>query len=185
MPIITLSQAKTLLQITASTYDSLLGLFIPRVQKTIVSYCRNSFINPNVQMRSSGIAFVISTDATPVYSITDSDSSFLDNYLIPGDYKFSGSVYNDGIYAISGVAAGTLISSDSLVANEDLGETITITKVEFPQEIQIETATYLKYLMTLQGKLVNSESLPGGYSVQFKSEREVLSIFNKYRKPYK
>jgi hypothetical protein len=52
----------------------------------------------------------------------------------------------------------------------------------WPVGINLDFVPLLKYYMALPGKLENSESIPGGYSVQYKSEAEMMKPFTKYRK---
>jgi len=183
MAIITLEKAKEILQIptATTTYDDLITSLIPIVQKAVVRYCRNSFVNANIQYGNSTFAFVNGTPAT----ITDSDEQFVEELFVAGDYKIQGSLLNDKIVEIDTVAVGTLTldSTETLVA-EDEAEFVYLTKVEFPEDIQFHVAMLIKWYMTTQGKQVKSESLPGGYSVTFMSPTEIMQPFNLYRKPY-
>lgn len=181
MPIITTSEASALLQLTVATYDDLINALIPMVQSKIVRYCNNSFLNYSVQYTNSTIAF--SSDSK---MITDSENKFVESLFVAGDYKILGSSLNDKIVTIKTVEAGALTLEDAdTLTDEVAGNIITLTRVEFPTDIKLDVAQLINYYMTKQGKLVNSESLPGGYNAQFKSESDVFLPFNKYRKPFK
>lgn len=185
MPIITLNEVKSLLQLTTTdaTRDALITSLIPFVQKNVIRYCKNSFLNQQIVLVSSAFAFTIEGSGTLVYKITDENSRFTDYKFIAGDYKVSGSLLNDGIYQVTNVAADALTVTEVLKA-EAAGEDIQITKVEFPDDIKIPVSQYISWLITKQGKSVKSESLPGGYSVTFKDEQEVMKSFNQFRKPF-
>jgi hypothetical protein len=184
MPIITQAEVKTLLQITNTTYDTLISTLIPIVQKNVIRYCRNSFLNTNFQYEASTVAFVAVSGETHA-KITDSESQFVEYDFIAGDYKIRWSKYNDKIVTVSTVEAGTLtLAEGEILVTEAAENSVMITKVEFPEDIKIPVAQYINYLITKSGKLVKSESLPGGYSVTYKDEKEVLSQFNLWRKLY-
>ena len=185
MALITLAQAKALLSLTSTdaTRDALITTLIPLVQARIVEYCRNSFLLVDVQLEADTIAF---TNAAPAL-ITDSDSGFVDaGFTNLCDVKVQGSACNDGIYNVTTVAAGTLtLTTGEVLITEAASLVITLTRVRWPKDLQLDTAQIINYYLTTQGKLVQSESLPGGYSVTFKDDKDVWSMFNKYRKPYK
>jgi len=182
--IITQAEAKSLLQITSTTYDTLITTLIPIVQKYVIRICRNSFLNTNFQYSSNTIAFVAIDDDTPA-KITDSDSQFVESDFVAGDYKIRWSKYNDKIVTVDTVEAGTLtLASGETLVTEAAENAVTITKVEFPEDIKLPVAQLINYHITKSGKLVKSESLPGGYSVTFKDESEIMSMFNQWRKMY-
>jgi len=186
MAIITLNEVKTLLQIPSAdtTKDTLINTLIPIAQKSIIRYCKNSFLNSAIRVTGSGIAFVVSgTSPNFIYTITDENSRFVENKFSAGDYKVSGSNFNDQIVTVTEVTADTLTTS-TVLKTEVAEEWIAITRVEFPEEIKPLVAQLINYHMTLQGKSVKSESLPGGYSVTFKDEVELMKPFNQFRKPY-
>ena len=183
MPIITAQEVRDILQIstTDTTVDFSIAKLIPLVQKKVVRYCNNSFLNYNIQYEASTLAFVSSAPA----SITDSDSGFLESFFSVGDYKIFGSKLNDKIVSVLTVAAGSLtLADDETLIDEAAENSILITKVEFPEDIKIPVATMISYLMKQQGKFVTSESLPGGYSATYKDEKDIMSsLFREYRKP--
>jgi len=184
--IITKEITKELLQIpvATTTYDTLITTLIPKVQAMIIKYCRNSFLNINFRYGSNTIAFVAVDGVTPA-SITDSNAYFVTSDFVAGDYKIRWSKYNNKIVTVDTVAAGalTLASGETLVA-EAAENSVMITKVEFPEEIQLPTAHLINYFMNTKGRQVKSESLPGGYSVTFKDDAEMMKPFNGWRKMY-
>lgn len=183
MAIITSAEAKALLQISASTYDTLIATLIPLVQAEIVQKTNNAFLLIEDRISATTIAFVSGSPAT----ITDTDAGFVEAGISSGcDILVDGSKENDGIYNVQIAVAGTLtLATGETLVDEVLGEDVVITKVKWPKGIKLDAAHIINYFLTKQGKLVNSESLPGGYSVNFKSDDEVWSVLNKYRKPYR
>lgn len=184
MPIITLSEVKTLLQLTSiSTYDTLITALIPLVQKQIINYTNNSFLNIAVQYYGSGLVF---TSADRKITIPDS-FDFTENYFVAGEYKITGSYLNNGIFEVDTVEAQALTVKNGTtpaVVNEESNVPILITKVEFPEDIKLDVALYINWMMKKQGKDVLSESLPGGYAVTYKNDKDALKPFTRYRKPY-
>jgi hypothetical protein len=182
MPIITKDEVKSIgLQTALTTWDTLIASLIPIAQAEIIEYCKNSFVNTSIQLITNTIAFVSGTTAT----ITDSASSFVTSGFIAGDYKISGSSSNDKIVTVGTVAAGTLtLATGETLNNEDAGDAIVITKVDFPVSMKFDVAQYIVWMMRKDGKLVNSESLPGGWSGQYKTKADMLKPFNLYSKPF-
>jgi alpha-galactosidase len=189
MPLLTLSEAKTLLQIAPSdtSQDVLISELLIRVEEEVVQYCNNRFINPRTQLVSVTIAFLAAT-TTPAANakITDSEGAFLDAGFDDGmDVRVSGSALNDGAYVIKTAEAGTLtLQTANQLFNEAAGSVIVLSRVIWPKAIQLPVSKLLKYHMEKAGKLVSQETLPGGYTAYFKSEEEILKELNRWRKPY-
>ena len=180
MPIITAAEVKQIgLQTTATTWDTLIATLIPIAQSKILKYCgMRYFLNKDVQISGTGIALVSGTPAT----ITDSDSGFVDADFVAGDYKIYGTSHNNKIVTVQTVAAATLtLATGETLVFEIAGDEITIVKVDWPESIKYDVALFIVWTMHEDGKLVNSESLPGGWSGQYKTEKEMLSPFNDYR----
>lgn len=55
---------------------------------------------------------------------------------------------------------------------------------DWPSGIELDAIHVLKFHLEKVGKLETSESLPGGYSAQYKSEAEVMKPLNRYRRLY-
>jgi len=163
-------------------YDSRIKKLIPFVQNQIVDYCNNSFLDWNIYITASTISFLTRT-------ITDSNSGFIDAEFYRGcNIKILDSKYNNGVYELKSVAAGSMEIVEDFnqsFVQEDADNTITILRVKFPEEIKLKTAMLIKSFIEGKGQLVKSESLPGGYSVTFKDDLEIMSMFNQWRKPYK
>ena len=176
----TTAQARILLGLAAdATRDALIAAVIPLAQSKVVEHCgAGSFLLCDAQVVGSGIAFVSGSTAT----ITDSDSGFVTALLQAGDVNVRFSKRNDGVKSVDTVAAGVLtLSSGEVLKDEEAGSEIIITQVEWPKSLSLDFIQLIAYYLTRQGKLVSSEVLPGGYQVQYKSEDEVMHLFDKYR----
>jgi hypothetical protein len=134
--IVTVANCKTLLGITSSTYDSLLALEIPMIQEAIIQFLKRYF-KSDLDYSSKTISFSGTT-------ISDSASQFNVEGLLIGDYMIQGSKYNDGFVTVSVVASGALTTSETLVT-ETAGETILLTRVVFPKELQLIASKMVGY----------------------------------------
>ena len=180
MPIITAAEVKSIgLQTTATTWDTLIAALIPIAQAKILNHCgMRYFLNQDIKIYGSGIALVSGTPAT----ITDTGSDFVDADFVAGDYKIYGTSHNNKIVTVQTVAAATLtLATGETLVSEIAGDEITIVKADWPESIKFDVAQYIVWMISKQGKSVSSESLPGGYSVTYKNEKEILSAFNEYR----
>ena len=182
--IITLTKAKRLLQLSDdNSYDVLLTELIPHIQGLVTTYCNTNFPDDTIRILASiTIAFVNGTPAT----ITDSDSNFIDaKFTAPTDVIISGSEYNDKIVSVDSLVAGTLtLSAGESLVDEDAGRAITLTKVKYPTGIELPVTDLLYKYLFLKGRLTETESLPGGYSVKYKTVDQLLKQFMIYRKPF-
>lgn len=143
MPIITKAKVKILLQISVTTYDTIIDELIPIVQDFIVDYCNNSFKDPNIYMVATTISFA-DTDPDTIF---DSLSGFVDaDFAADMEIVVEGSENNNGMYTLDTVVAGTLtlISTDELIT-ESAGMEVMITKVEWPKGIWGTTAQMIGY----------------------------------------
>lgn len=187
MPLITLDEVKGILQLTEDqTYDETIETLIPFVTDQVVySICQNTFKNLKVYTYDSTISFDADND-----KILDSNNNFIENDFISGiDIIVEGSLHNDGLYEVSEVAAGELtISFEHTYKNglttEAAGESILITKVEYPSALKVPTAMLINYLINkdnLRG--IKSESVIS-YSVTYLNDlpNNIKAPFNNFRK---
>ncbi len=184
MPLITSAQVKSILQITGTDYDTVIGVLIPFVQEMVVySICNNTFKNPNVYTFASTISFTT--------KILDSDSNFVDNgFIDDADIIVQNSKHNNGIYLITTTAAGELIldftySTETALTTEAADNAVLVQKIEFPSGLVVPTAMLINYFMQKDNlKGVKSESVLT-YSVSYSEDipKNITALFNKYRKP--
>lgn len=164
MAIITTAEVKTLLQISGSTYDSLIAALIPPLQSWIIEYTNNPF-HSSKYISGATIAFVDSNPDT----ITDSGSGFVDAGFTDGiDIHVEGSKDNDGFYYVDTVTAGTLTldSDDELIA-ESAGYDVLITRVRFPKSLKIVVAKLIGYDLNKNKMWGISDQSLGDYRVKF------------------
>lgn len=185
MPIIKLSEVKEILGLVSDdSKDSLIRTLIPIVQSSVISHTRNYFTNIGIQIVSSKLSFVAADK-----KIILGQESFTDYFFTEGDYKITDSKHNDGVYEIGTISATELVVKDSsfkFPVDEAAENTITITKMNFPEDIKVPVALYIDKLIKKRDTSVVSESLPGGYSITYKdqSENSWLKSFNNWRKIY-
>lgn len=189
MALITKEEVKALLQITVSTYDTLIDRLYPIIRNYIIyDLLQNKFKDPLVWVESSALSFIQSDG-----SINDALGSFIfmrfSNY---DDIIVEGSLLNDGLYTIAadGLSAGKLTLDFSNEPPETLHDEpvglkiITVTKVRFPIGLKIPVSELYGHILSKQsGSNVNSEST-GSYSVTYFNDvpKSILSKFDKYKK---
>jgi hypothetical protein len=186
MPIITLAETKTLLQITDASKDAIITALILPVQEFILSYCQK-FKKTNVQYESSTISFVASS-----LKIIDTDAEFeSDGFRADMDLIVEGSLLNDGVYKIS-VITETEITLELLegqnLFDEDEGEWITITRVQFNPALKTTVAKMINLLMNKSVMIGIDSEHTGSYSVSFAGgadgdyPKNILNDLNAFRK---
>lgn len=162
--IISLADVKTILGISNTNSDTMLNLVLPMVQSSIIEFCKNHF--------KDSLAYSAETISFSGTSILDSSSGFVTAELFSDNYLIEGSKYNDGIFTVSNVAAGTLTVSET-TRTETAGNTILITRVVFPKELGFIMAKMAGY--TIKNKFgVKSESI-SNYSVSYDSSSTYIT----------
>lgn len=138
--IINIEEVKEILQITTPEYDETIESLIPKVQDFIFNYCNNHFevATDVIGLESTNIVFVSGTPS----KIQNSDSYFVDAGFLAGmDLKVTGSLYNDGVYHLDGVAVDELtLSADDSLTDEDYEAKVSLTMVRFPKGIKLPVA---------------------------------------------
>lgn len=187
MPIITYAELNTLLGLN-DTKETECELLIPIIQDKIVEYCNNNFVDTTKQVQSNKISIVYEVDTSYIRT-DDPDIDFTEVFSAGNDISVIGSLSsNDGIYNITSLTAQEIVLNNAEVTNElNSNDTtmFTITRVKFPTGIKADVARLIHKYLTTQGAIVQSESLPGGYSVTYKTDESQMTPFNKYRKPYR
>ena len=160
-----LNTVRQLLQITSTSTDALIAELLPVVQRQIVDYCNNRFLNWRVWLTSSDFVFANASPAT----ITDPNSGFVDAHFHDDmDIFVTGSYNNDGFYEVNTVTAGTLTlkSSETLIA-EDEDNAVTIYKVDWPQSLKMTFAKMVNYNIQKDALTGIESQRLGDYSVQY------------------
>lgn len=196
--IISLSEAKAFLQISAATYDTLITALIPEVEGLALERTKNYF-HALPQVVNSLISFVASSKSVLNSSsnflsiVPNYDSPYLNNYELQMNtvrLKFQGgmwihikgSMFNDGVHLIKSVPDGsTLILDDSeTVFDEDFGALITISRMHILPGFKLALSKLIGYFL-IKNYGIKSRSL-GDLSETYASEDEA---FDMILKPYK
>jgi hypothetical protein len=141
MSILSVSEVKTLLQISANTYDALLAVLIPMVEDDLFNITQNYFTSEIVRYTSNYLIF-----ATTGKTITDSTSiDFADYGFVAAQVvRITGSQNNNKTITLLTVLDNVLTASasDSFV-NEDMQNNdstsyeVTIAKVDYPEGLKL------------------------------------------------
>ncbi|OGS41376.1 MAG: hypothetical protein A3K77_06375 [Euryarchaeota archaeon RBG_13_31_8] len=182
--VITLSEAKTLNQISVSTYDTLINMLIPIVEDSICNYCNNHFVDsyksinnilPTVYYYSNTCSFD-NTDNSLNDSAVGFDFTTL-NFKITDTIRIYNSISNDGPRTIKTISAAKIIlESLNTVYDEIEGNTIVIARVTYPQTLKLVAASMVKYLMVKQTPGFKSETL---YSYSYTKESDMVGGYPK------
>jgi len=192
MPILTVKQAKEILQLTdTDEYDETLSVLIPIVQNHVIfNILHKSFSSQKVWLMSNTISFQSSTN-----KILDSAGKFLSEGRFTSgiDIWVTGSLFNDGIYFVKEALASSLeINFEHSIRNDfieepntDKKETIFIRHLmlDSQDDLKVPTARLLFYMMQQEGiKGIKSESVLT-YSVQYLNEipPDIRNMFNNIR----
>lgn len=184
MPIITLEETKSLLKISDAAQDTLIEQLIPLVQRLIIVYCRNHFINYNFQYESTDIYFEADSEGGLIKLNNENDSLLNRGFTVGSDISVIGSLENDGIYSIKSVEDKIITVNELNIINENYNEHVMLSRVQFPTDLKLDAATIINYFLEQKSQLVQSESLPGGYSVTYKEQPQLFMSLNRYRKVY-
>ena len=154
MALVTVEEAKTILGITGTTYDTQLTYFLPLVEKDIVSYLGHAFQDKYVAREGSLDMYRGDSD-THDY-ITDDDGYFATKGFLAGmDIAIEGGYSNVGLYTIESVASTKIILTEyerliTQVHDADnvnhIGQ-IEVSRVKWPPELKLSGAKMAWYLI--------------------------------------
>ena len=202
MALMTTAEVKSILGITASTYDTQIAYFIPFVERDLIDYLNNCFTDGYVYRQDgSDLEFVRGDSDTTDY-ISDTSAEFLVKGFLSGmDITVNGSGANDGLYHISSASTGKLkLTEYGVLINQDLDDTaddnptceVIINRVKWPEALKLPAAQMTWYLINdSKATNVQSEKLDD-YSVTYKAlavagsnayPTEILDRLDKYRRP--
>lgn len=165
--LMTTAECKSLLNITSTTYDSLIETYIPFVWKDITRYTNNNYVQRNI--RSYQWSF--STSKTITIEVT-STYDFTKEFLAGDTILVDKSYLNDNFYTISTRSTHVLTVNESINAENSTDYQITsyIYRCSIPDEVKL-IASKMVWFNVLNTTAVNggiaSESY-GGYSVSYR-----------------
>lgn len=182
--ICTADEVKQILQITASTFDTVIESLLPIINKTITKYCKTDFESQKVILTSDELVF----DST-AKTITDgiTDSNFQDMNFYDGDFiLIEGSIRNDDIKEVKTVSENIITLADTeTLTDEDSGQAITISKIVYPEDLKLAFAEIVKSTLDVN-RLSNIQHFAvADYSVSYFNSNMsdfAKGILNQYRK---
>lgn len=187
--IITRTEAKALLNITASTYDSFIDMQIPLVEQTICDYCNNDFVDKVFDwFSSSAIVFTSSTNSIDLEDIGNKKLIANDTIRI---YK---SLRNNGSLTIDTVNTDSLIINNiNTIIDENENEGVYITRIDYPKPLKLTASKMIEFLIAG----ITEDKTPGAksekiddYQITYEDDYQgfpmsVMRALNVYRHPYK
>ena len=190
--IITLSQAKALLQITNTTYDTVIQSLIPIVQDDAIRYCNTAFQDNSIFSEGSALATVRGDPDT----ITDSESNWVNYGFLGGMtvYIEGGGGTNMGAYDVDSVAVGTLtLKSVNQLIDQDIDDAdaqpfniLRVSRINWPVGIELPAAQMVWFqVKNIKQDDVKSERIDD-YAVTYGDSQasypdRILQSLNKYR----
>lgn len=187
--IITRNVLKSLLQMTGTDYDSFIDLNIPLIEETICNYCRNDFIDKQFDyFSSSNVSFVNSTNTIHLVGIENKKLSTNDSIRV---YR---SLRNNQTFTVDSVNTGYIIlNSIDEITDEDEGEGVFITKINYPRHLKLIIAKMMNFLINDSNENkepgIKSEKIDD-YSITYEENyngfpMSIMNALNNDREPYK
>jgi hypothetical protein len=194
MALLTTAEVKTFLRITASDYDTLIGVYIPLIEEDICEYL-NTYFEDNVIFieRSGGLAFTrgnTATSSTLADYITDDNQDFSTaGFAVGMDVIIAGGS-NYGMYTIKALTTakmtmdttGVFITQDQDASFNSVGK-IRISRQKWPSALKPVAAKMIWYQIDKakpDGAI--SESIDD-YSITFAGSREYpMQLINQLKK---
>lgn len=178
------SEIKTMLQITSTEYDSKIQSYIPVITDNIISHCNNHFLNPHFDyFLSSNIVF----DDSKI-QLTN-----IGNYeLVAGDYiRVYGSLRNDNTFLIGSVSTDylTIDSTFNSIENEDLNKSVLISLCKYPQALKLTFSQMVGYKLENYKAGIVSKQIDD-YSYTLEKDlvsgypKSIMSDLNNFKHPY-
>lgn len=165
MPILSVSDTKTLLQISGSTYDTLITMLLPIVEEAIIKYTNNHFIDsydgilgitPTVYTYGNTFSFLNSDN-----SVNNTDKDFTSmEFQVDDNVRVYDSLHNNKVFKIATIAATKItFDTDISIVDEDNDNTIIIGRVKYPEPIKLVAADMVGYKLQKRGKYFKSEKI--------------------------
>jgi hypothetical protein len=188
--IITRTRLKSLLQMTATTYDTLIDMLIPMVEETICRYCNNDFLDRDFRFKNylhkNTLSFISSTGKIR--------NTLLDNLsydLISGDsIRIYDTAHNNQTFTIDSIDAEYItLNSIDTVNDESAGKFYCVHKVKYPIDLQLIASRMIQFGMKKIVPVFKSEKLDD-YSYTNENDlilgypKLLMSGLNQYRKPF-
>jgi len=193
----TTAEVKSILGITAETYDTQIAFFLPIVEDDLIDYLNNTFSDGYVYKESgSAFAFVRGDSDTADY-IGDTEAEFIEKGFLSGmDIIVQGGGANVGLHSVSSASTGRLLLSETgILIGQNQNDTtddncigsILISRVKWPNALKLPAAKMIWSLID-HGKVddVKSEKLDD-YSITYIGGNAypsaITDMLQKWRRP--
>jgi hypothetical protein len=187
MAILSTTEVKTYIQETSTTYDTLIGAFLPICLQDFFEYTNNYFDNNAVRIETSNVT-ASSSDRTLIITGTNFSTY---SFQSGDEFRIRNSKRNDGFYTAATVSSATITVSSSsdyvatfTLRNEAEQEAFwTINKIDVPMSVKPLIASMIKFKIEHTGGTPQSERL-GDYSVTYgggEYPESIMKSMNKYR----
>lgn len=183
----TRAEIKALLQITDTTYDTLIDTLLPICQGHIFAYTGSHFgvvpINSAGTAMSGLSALTFAADGD---TITDTAAGF-PIFTVGADIVIRGSLMNDGQYTVKTSTASVITVYESLLDESYLsGQSVTIYLCKFPASLKLILANMIGFHIQNRDAGVVSESISGAISTTYSDDggdypAGVKNALNKFR----
>jgi hypothetical protein len=134
--LVSTTDVKQFLQITTTTYDTLIDAYIPIVVEDISDYC-NQFFTQSWRI-FSGPDFDFSSTALTITDSNDTTTDFAEELQTTDTIRVFNSQFNNEYFTVSAISANVLTVNESYINDESTSNNqITISRVEFPKPLQV------------------------------------------------
>jgi hypothetical protein len=197
MALMTTAEVKSVLGITASTYDTQIAFFLPLVEEDLIAYLNNSFSDGYVYTESASAFTFVRGDSDTADYIGDTEAEFKEKGFLSGmDIIVQGGGANVGLHSISSASTGRLLLSETgILINQDQDDTtddnyigsILISRVKWPIALKLPAAKMIWSLID-NGKVddVKSEKIDD-YSITYIGGNAypsaITDMLEKWRRP--
>jgi hypothetical protein len=182
--LITLTEVKSLLQITGNDKDSLINYLMPIIEQKVCNECKDDFVDNDFDFFSSGdITFIASDNSINLTGIGSKKLVADDTIRVYGSFR------NNQIFTIDSVGTNKIIvNSIDMIKDEDEGETTYITKIKYPVPLKIIAAQMIGYDLEKITPGVKSEKIDD-YSITLQETvngypANYMSGLHNYRQVY-
>jgi len=202
MALMTTAEVKSILGITATTYDSQIAFFLPIVEDDLIEYLNRTFSDGYVYRESASALKFVRGDSDTADYIGDTEAEFVEKGFLSGmDIIVQGGGANVGLHSISSASTGRLLLSETgILIGQDQNDTrddnyigsILISRVKWPNALKLPAAKMIWSLID-KGKVSNVQSEKiDDYSVTFAAltvvgnnayPKTIIDMLTKWRRP--
>jgi hypothetical protein len=179
MSVITAFEAIQILGISTDKIPRI-DAIIPPFEGWLCNYLSNYFHTGNWVSKN--------TYSFSASAITDSETGFLDDgieFADLMDVHVEGSYLNDGVYSIDTAVAATLtLNSKYTFESEDLGATVTLTRIRWPKGLKLAVAKAIEYELG-KTRAINeapARENPGDVDKEFRYPKRIMDGFKPWLK---